>query len=73
MNDEELQALRKQVKKAKRISSERAGELHDLVEDRLPKDYRDIPSIAQACFDACKNWEELSEQLKSAEAETESL
>ena len=36
MNPEELQALEKEVAKAKRIASEWASKLHDLVEDRLP-------------------------------------
>jgi hypothetical protein len=36
MTDDELKNLEKAVKKAKRIATERAGELHDLVEDRLP-------------------------------------
>jgi hypothetical protein len=68
MNEEQLQTLRKQVKRAKRIASERAGELHDLVEDRLPKDYLEIPEVSQACFDACQEWEQLSKQLQQAEA-----
>lgn len=67
MNQEELQALRTQVKKAKRIVSERAGELHDLVEDRLPHDYQVIPKMAQACYEACQEWEKLNMQLKAAE------
>lgn len=36
MSDEELAALDKEVKKLKRIASEWASQLHDLVEDRLP-------------------------------------
>jgi len=67
MNEEQLQSLRKQVNKAKRIASERAGELHDLVEERLPQDYKDIPEIAQACYDACQEWEQLNNKLKEAE------
>ena len=35
MTDEEIQALDKEVKKLKRIASEWASQLHDLVEDRL--------------------------------------
>jgi len=48
MNDEELRDLEKAVKKAKRIASERASELHDLVEDRLPAAYQEIPMVARA-------------------------
>ncbi len=67
MDQEQLKALQKQVKKAKRIASERAGELHDLVEERLPQDYAMIPEVAQACYDACKAWEQLYQQLNTAE------
>ncbi len=66
MTEEELKALQKQVRKAKRIATERAGELHDLVEDRLPKDYEDIPAVAQATYDACQAWAELDAQLQAA-------
>ena len=39
MSDEELAALDKEVKKLKRIASEWASQMHDLVEDRLPAAY----------------------------------
>lgn len=68
MNDKELKALNKAVKKAKRIATERAGELHDLVEDRLPAGYDELPGIAQACYAACAAWAEAAEKLKQAEA-----
>jgi hypothetical protein len=68
MTEEELKALEKAVKKAKRIASERASELHDLVEDRLPAAYDEIPSIAQATYDACQAWAEAAARLKEAES-----
>ncbi|MBK1722367.1 CCE_0567 family metalloprotein [Thiocystis violacea] len=68
MTTEELKALEKAIKKAKRIASEKASELHDLVEDRLPAAYEEIPGIAQATYDACKAWAEANEKLKAAEA-----
>ncbi|ESQ10221.1 MAG TPA: hypothetical protein DDY14_08740 [Chromatiaceae bacterium] len=68
MTEEELKALEKAVKKAKRIASERASELHDLVEDRLPAAYEEIPTIAQATYDACQAWAEATAKLKAAEA-----
>jgi hypothetical protein len=68
MTEEELKALQKQVKKAKRIATERAGELHDLVEDRLPGAYAELPAISQACYDACVAWAEVDAELKQAEA-----
>lgn len=70
MTDADLKALEKAVKKAKRIASERASELHDLVEDRLPAAYEEIPATAQATYDACQAWAEASAKLKAAEATT---
>ncbi len=63
MNEEELKALQKSVKKLKRIASEKAGELHDLVEDRLPAAYEEIPGIANATYEACKAWADAEKQL----------
>jgi len=68
MTPEELKALEKAVKKAKRIATERAGELHDLVEDRLPAAYEEIPMISQATYDACRTWAEADARLKAAAA-----
>jgi hypothetical protein len=70
MTDDDIKALEKAVKKAKRIASERASELHDLVEDRLPAAYEEIPALAQAAYDACQTWAEASAKLKAAEAPT---
>jgi hypothetical protein len=70
MTEEELKAMAKAVKKAKRIATEKAGELHDLVEDRLPAAYEEIPAVAQATYDACKAWAEADAAYKAAEAET---
>lgn len=66
MNEEELKALEKEVKKAKRIATEWAGQLHDLVEERLPAAYRELPELSQSVFDACLAWEEANNRLKAA-------
>lgn len=68
MTSEELKDLQKAVRKAKRIATERAGELHDLVEDRLPAAYDDIPAVSQATYDACVAWAEATARLEAAEA-----
>ncbi|NBC13271.1 MAG: hypothetical protein GVY09_07975 [Gammaproteobacteria bacterium] len=70
MPDEDLKALEKAVKKAKRVATERAGELHDLVEERLPAAYEEIPATAQATYEACQAWAEANAKLKAAEATT---
>jgi len=69
MTDEERKSLEKAVKKAKRIASERASELHDLVEDRLPAAYEEIPAIARATYEACQAWAEATARLNAANKE----
>ncbi|MEW8013644.1 MAG: CCE_0567 family metalloprotein [Candidatus Sedimenticola endophacoides] len=68
MTPEELKTMNKAVKRAKRIATEKAGELHDLVEDRLPAAYEEIPEVAQATYDACRAWAEADAAYKAAEA-----
>lgn len=68
MTEEDLKALQKAVKRAKRIATEKAGELHDLVEDRLPAAYEEIPTISQECYAACIAWAQANVKLKEAEA-----
>lgn len=72
MTPEELKALLKASRKAKRIATEKAGELHDLVEDRLPAAYKEIPEVSQAAYDACEAWEKADAAYKAAEAATAS-
>jgi len=67
MSEEELKALQKDVRKKKRIASEWASQMHDLVEDRLPAAYEEIPGIAQSTYDACKAWEDAARILSEAE------
>ncbi|MDR0635013.1 MAG: hypothetical protein LBF91_08560 [Azoarcus sp.] len=69
MSEEELKALDKEVKTLKRIASEWAGQLHDLVEDRLPGGYEEIPGIAQSTYEACKAWAQASARLGAARAQ----
>ena len=67
MNPEELKILEKKVKKSKRLASEKAMELHDLVEDRLPAAYLEIMDIAQATYDACKAWDDANKAFQAAQ------
>lgn len=66
MSEEELKELEKDVKRFKRIASERASELHDLVEDKLPAGFEEIPRIAQATYDACRAWADANSKLQAA-------
>lgn len=67
MTEEELKDLDKEVKKLKRIASEWASQLHDLVEDRLPAGYQEIPLISQSTFEACKAWADANARLSAAQ------
>ena len=42
MSPEDLKKLEKEVKKTKRLASEQAMELHDLIEDKLPDAYSEL-------------------------------
>lgn len=65
MSDEELKNLDKEVKKLKRVAGEWAAQLHDLVEERLPAGYEEIPGIAQSTYAACAAWADANAKLKS--------
>jgi len=69
MSPEDLKKLEKEVKKTKRLASEQAMELHDLIEDKLPDAYGELMGIAEATFQACKAWDEANQKLNAALAE----
>lgn len=66
MNVEEIKELEKKVSKAKFKLSQKASELHDLIEDRLPADFAEIPAYAEAAFLACQEWDILNKELIKA-------
>lgn len=67
MTEDELKDLDREVKKLKRMASEWASQLHDLVEDKLPAGYQEIPGIAQSTYDACQAWAEANAKLSAAQ------
>ena len=69
MTEEDIRKLEKEVKKTKRLASEQAMELHDLIEDRLPEAYGELLGIANATYVACKAWDEANQKLLAAQAE----
>ena len=69
MTPEDLRKLEKDVKKTKRLASEQAMELHDLIEDRLPDAYGELMGIAEATFNACNAWDEANQKLIAAQTE----
>ncbi len=72
MTEEELKDLDKEVKKLKRIATEWASQVHDLVEERLPAGYQEIPALAQSTYDACQAWAEANARLVAAQKEKQS-
>jgi hypothetical protein len=67
MSDEELKDLKKDAAKKKRIASEWASQLHDLVEDKLPAGFAELPAMAQATYDACKAWADAEAAYQAAQ------
>ena len=63
MQAEEIERLDKEVKRLKRIAAEWAGRMHDLVEERLPAAYEEIPDLAQGTFEACRAWAKANSRL----------
>lgn len=66
MTPEELKALETEVAKAKRVACNWAAKMHDLVEERLPACYEEIPELAQPMLEACKAWAEVNARLQQA-------
>jgi len=66
MSEQEIKDLEKAVAKARFILSQKASGLHDLIEDRLPADYKEIPKYADATYKACEEWDLLNQQLIAA-------
>ncbi len=63
MDADELKNLDKDVKRLKRIASEWASQMHDLVGERLPAGYEEIPALAQSTYNACKSWADANARL----------
>jgi len=63
VGEEEIKELDREVRKLKRVAGEWAARMHDLVEERLPAAYDEIPALAQSTYDACKAWAEANTRL----------
>ena len=66
MSEEALKALQKEVSQKKRIATEWASQIHDLVEDRLLSDYAALPELALRTHEACLAWAEAKARLDRA-------
>ncbi len=67
MTEEELKALKKDVSQKKRIASDWASQIHDLVEDRLLSDYDALPELARQAHQACVDWAAAKARLDACE------
>ncbi len=70
MSDDELKALQKDVSTKKRIATEWASQIHDLVEDRLLAAYNELPELARQTQAACVAWAEAKARLDQAAGAT---
>ncbi len=68
MSDDELKALQKDVSTKKRIATEWASQIHDLVEDRFLNAYHELPELARQAVVACDAWKEAKAKLDSVSA-----
>lgn len=68
MSEDELKALKKEVSQKKRIATEWASAIHDLVEDRFLSAYNELPELAQKAVAACEEWKVAQTRLDSVSA-----
>ncbi len=66
MDAKEISELEILVNKLKFKASQKASDLHDLIEDRLLSDFEDIPSFAELAYLSCKEWNAKNKELLSA-------
>lgn len=68
LSDDDLKALKKAVSSKKRIATEWASAIHDLVEDRYLSEYLTLPDLAAKAVAACQEWEAAKTELEAAES-----
>ncbi|TVZ38828.1 Rop-like protein [Alteromonadaceae bacterium 2753L.S.0a.02] len=68
MTEEELKALNKDAKKKKRIATDWASQIHDVVEDTLWTDYERLTELAASTIAACEEWKVAQAKLDEASA-----
>jgi predicted ABC-type ATPase len=68
MTPEELKALKKTASSKKRIATEVASKIHDVVEDTYWADYPQLPELAQEAIAACEAWKAAQAAYEDAKA-----
>lgn len=64
--EDEIKTLQKEVSQRKRIASDWASQVHDLVEDRLYSHFNELPALAEKTVAACRDWAEAKARLDQA-------
>ena len=72
MTDDELKALKKTASAKKRMATEVASKIHDVVEDTFWTEYGTLPDLAQEAIAACEEWKAAQAEYDKAAAEAES-
>jgi hypothetical protein len=67
MTEERTQGTRPGSEEAETYRQRVGGELHDLVEDRLPAGWQELPEISQATLTACQAWAVANARLQAAQ------
>ncbi|WP_221797314.1 CCE_0567 family metalloprotein [Oceanobacter mangrovi] len=69
MTPEELKTLKKNASAKKRMATEVASMIHDVVEDTYWTDYNKLPEMAQQAIEACEAWKAAQAEYDQAAAE----
>lgn len=69
--DTDTTSLDREVRRLKRIAAEWAGRLHDLVEERLPAAYGELPEMTHNTYEACQAWADANARLLKAQEDAE--
>ena len=68
MSEDEIKVLTKDMNKKKRIATDWASQIHDVVEDTLWADYSKLTELAANTIAACEEWKAAKTKLEQVNA-----
>lgn len=68
MSPDDIKALKKEASTRKRLASDIASKIHDLVEDRYWTEFNDLPALAAEAIAACEAWQTAQTAYEQAAA-----
>lgn len=71
MTPEELKALKKDASTKKRLASDIASKIHDVVEDSFWSEYPSLTALAEEAIAACEAWKAAQTAYDEAAASAE--